>query len=81
MIAVLLGIKKEDRTGVYTGINQIYDESGTHPSATKTKKYIKGLTFERSFDIIQEGTSDPPYELPDELNAIYNGARGDPIIC
>ncbi|KAJ6130036.1 tri m 2 allergen [Penicillium capsulatum] len=81
MIAVLLGIKKEDRTGVYTGINQIYDESGTHPSATKTKKYVEGLTFERSFDILQEGTSDPPYELPNELNAIYNGARGDPILC
>lgn len=78
---MLLGIKREDRVGVYDDLNNIYDESGTRPSATKTKAYIKGSTFERSLDILQEGSQIPPYKMPFELNAIYNGARGPPIVC
>lgn len=70
MIAVWLGIKPTDRVGVYAGINEIYDESGTHVSATRTKQYLVSLTFERAIDV----------DLPFELNAIYNGARGD-VVC
>ncbi|KAJ5570548.1 uncharacterized protein N7459_009978 [Penicillium hispanicum] len=81
MIASLLGIKRPDRVGVYQGINAIYDGSGTRVSARETKAYVKGLTFERSLDILQAGSKKPPYKLPTELNSIYNGARGAAVVC
>lgn len=80
MIAVLLGIKREDRVGIYSDINEIYDESGRRPSATGTKDYFRRLTFPRSKKILQEGSKTPPYTLPRELNAVYNGACG-PVGC
>ncbi|KAJ5178794.1 hypothetical protein N7492_002004 [Penicillium capsulatum] len=76
MIAVLLGIKKHDRVGVYSDVNEIYDRDGVLPSAKKTKAYLKWLSFERSQNILPQNSQRPPYRPPIELNAVYNGARG-----
>lgn len=76
MIAGLLGIKPHDRVGIYAALNHIYTDGKL--DAVKTKDFVLDLTFERAEDgeILQDDVDDPPYDLPEELNAMYNGARG-----